>query len=1666
MSVLDSVILPRENSDFPNKIGVEEMINFELQTMPVDQYYWFMELMNSQSRSSTQLRLSNKIRNAVRLEMRRDSPEFKLHFDTLKNFYDNRLKPLENLNTGRGISKNFSVHLHALPTYWAVRLCPSMDIPIVQDYDQLYEYFALYPEQDVHKCWGITFRKRWHRFVAENASITEKNKADLAFGQRDESYNYMISCSTDLQELLRELPSDQENAHSMLKNAMISFSTSVINEILDSLIYAEVTKATESQRTMKFDLKREADRQLHYEKMQMIWEDTVLDRYADLVTSITYLRKQNERENLIASMEELRVPYDPTRAEEFYNMELPSQPRSKDLCNTLPIHWPSQPREHFVSGNDMRELVTTLNVVESELEQLRKLRDLNFNSRRASEILRQRSRSHDMGIAELSMREQYIPEQHKTLNLSASNLRDNTSGNLRQRSSSFTENRPYTSTPRGRSQRVTFQNIHGPSGLSSLDDLSVINSEQGYNPQDSYLTQLLRSDVTRSEIQPEFEEDSDSSSLSFKSFSSEDSSNDSFYSAKFEQSDSDDHITECRGNASSGKNKGPPKMGSGSTFKCTINSMSSKKPFDAKMSKPSSLKKSSHSSGREFRDFSTQTHNEGKSLNETVQDKNMRIKEKLGRINDSYNNSKLAKQFYSLSKESLDSDSEDEWTMQSFKVYQDPPSPMTSNLNLELSSLHGNKSKESFVSKELQDNRVLGTATAKAYEKFFSGNVDPENEIIERCKALKRKEELEDPIFPGSSKLASSFLDKYGLDTQKKEDSLLDDFKKSILNTPTSTPVKEKRDDKVPRKVNFEEQKSPRKALFDKVEPCINPELNDHFTFEEKKEIVDNLKELKTEREAIKRLLDERISAHGKIKEYCKGLISKNSKHWYVKNPSLKLDISRSKTHRKTLESHIAFLHKELERNAKQIKIAKENGERIFIFPDPSTNRKSSGYGSEPSSIETISKPISSTSYSVPKEHYMGPSLTNPNPATGAKDITEAIVKGIQTAFPHGNPVREFEPEPFSGKTTDFPEWLKLYEQLCEADICSKYPEGMQREGILLLKLQSKFQHLGKSPVVARVLSLPLREGNYKFAKETLMKHFYNDDMNIKKIKDDIRRLVIDRRDKINDRDVNFMIDYQTKIEDAVVRLRKHSPMALVISEEDYVKIFKTMPERMQIEWIGLKDELRRRFDIPKEEMGQWYLLMLNFFMSKYVNKCKRLARERGDDLTSVNPAKRPRIFSMSAKSSGSKPKGRKIKSNKRKSANRIKKRVRLRNHPDKVSSNFAELNLDKSNKLRQLGNKISSTFRIDGNPLRSKGKTIAINYAKQRTKPKNKFGWNRSNSMVRQKSNFRQPTQIRKSNSSSNYPNKGNWSFKGNNRSNRPFNRGNRIYPIKPDRYQTHANEVKGMVTKSSFSTNTFKQLNRPTQASLTPRYCQFCKNNKHLTIFCKNDNVPPKVRLQIVREKGLCFNCMEKHPSSIQCKTQLTCRVRGCLRRHHTRLHDALSKGVPAVKQQNPKRTNINMLLSKPNKNSSNSVQLNNFGYKDLAPRKQVSFLPNIGYFGKNRELARTSIRSEPYPRQLNSRQNPLFTNKVKYSWPSLTRESGRFGKSPPDSDNQKPNRYRHNQSRVQNFARSYQEKYFSKNNGPKNEPKKGQYYNRNQLESNRRLIRPSLRRPLTMQ
>ena len=110
----------------------------------------------------------------------------------------------------------------------------------------------------------------------------------------------------------------------------------MVNEIFDSLIYAEVTKATESQRTMKFDLKREADRQLHYEKMQMIWEDTVLDRYADLVTSITYLRKQNERENLIASMEELRVPYDPTRAEEFYNMELPSQPRSKDLCNTLP----------------------------------------------------------------------------------------------------------------------------------------------------------------------------------------------------------------------------------------------------------------------------------------------------------------------------------------------------------------------------------------------------------------------------------------------------------------------------------------------------------------------------------------------------------------------------------------------------------------------------------------------------------------------------------------------------------------------------------------------------------------------------------------------------------------------------------------------------------------------------------------------------------------------------------------------------------------------------------------------------------------------------------------------------------------------------------------------------------------------------------------------------------------------------------------------------------------------------------------------------------------------------------------------------------------------------------------------------------------------------------
>lgn len=86
---------------------------------------------------------------------------------------------------------------------------------------------------------------------------------------------------------------------------------------------------------------------------------------------------------------------------------------------------------------------------------------------------------------------------------------------------------------------------------------------------------------------------------------------------------------------------------------------------------------------------------------------------------------------------------------------------------------------------------------------------------------------------------------------------------------------------------------------------------------------------------------------------------------------------------------------------------------------------------------------------------------------------------------------------------------------------------------------------------------------------------------------------------------------------------------------------------------------------------------------------------------------------------------------------------------------------------------------------------------------------------------------------------------------------------------------------SKGSFSTSSTA---KPVELHVE---CFQCKGNHRLWDCKQFKDLPPKDRMRLARNKGLCFNCLRRGHMIGACSSKRTCSVGGCTRKHNKLLH-----------------------------------------------------------------------------------------------------------------------------------------------------------------------------------
>lgn len=83
-------------------------------------------------------------------------------------------------------------------------------------------------------------------------------------------------------------------------------------------------------------------------------------------------------------------------------------------------------------------------------------------------------------------------------------------------------------------------------------------------------------------------------------------------------------------------------------------------------------------------------------------------------------------------------------------------------------------------------------------------------------------------------------------------------------------------------------------------------------------------------------------------------------------------------------------------------------------------------------------------------------------------------------------------------------------------------------------------------------------------------------------------------------------------------------------------------------------------------------------------------------------------------------------------------------------------------------------------------------------------------------------------------------------------------------------------------------------TQSTSSPKQntCNYCRSNHSIYKCVSFSNKSPVERLQIVKDRQWCFNCLHSKHSVHSCSSQSTCRI--CQQKHHTLLHSSASECI----------------------------------------------------------------------------------------------------------------------------------------------------------------------------
>ena len=111
------------------------------------------------------------------------------------------------------------------------------------------------------------------------------------------------------------------------------------------------------------------------------------------------------------------------------------------------------------------------------------------------------------------------------------------------------------------------------------------------------------------------------------------------------------------------------------------------------------------------------------------------------------------------------------------------------------------------------------------------------------------------------------------------------------------------------------------------------------------------------------------------------------------------------------------------------------------------------------------------------------------------------------------------------------------------------------------------------------------------------------------------------------------------------------------------------------------------------------------------------------------------------------------------------------------------------------------------------------------------------------------------------------------------------------------------------------------PTVAAKLPPKCPFC-NSQHVLVRCKDfKKLRVEQRLQFIRSKGLCVNCLLPGHFVRECPKSSFCKISGCQSKHSTYLH--LQRNAQEAEEASPHQNTNEHEVSIPDGNAENNAQ-----------------------------------------------------------------------------------------------------------------------------------------------